>query len=182
MGRLSRTLIVTFIGACLVPLCVQAQDPPTATSLEQEFRVLNQRAGEVIELMRQMMHQQAEEYALRRLEIAIQAVELRSQAMRVLESRIQELEDRNTQSAETVAAMKAESTRIQDIMDDSETPEDELTNLGDIKSRIDTQTELEKSKLWNLESSILDLQNELADRQRDLDSLEEFVVSGLNEF
>jgi hypothetical protein len=171
---------------CLVlllsaPQLSVAQQPTAARTTEQELHTLATRSGEVVELLKQLVSQRDEDLQLRRLQVAILALQLRSSAISDIEARIRLLEDRAATANEELAQLDAESDRIDTIAAEESIPKEERSRIVS-KSMLEAQIEVVKQRVWLIESQIVDLQNELAAKRRDVDVLEETVMDGLGDF
>ncbi len=172
---------------CLVlllsaPQLSVAQQPTAARTTEQELHTLATRSGEVVELLKQLVSQRDEDLQLRRLQVAILALQLRSSAISDIEARIRLLEDRAATANEELAQLDAESDRIDTIAAEESIPKEERSRIVSTKSMLEAQIEVVKQRVWLIESQIVDLQNELAAKRRDVDVLEETVMDGLGDF
>ena len=78
--------------------------------------------------------------------------------------------------------MEAEKERFDTLAGSDTTPESEREQLISMTARFEAQIDLVNRRVWSIERQVLDLQNELIDKRRDVDALEEIVMEGLNEF
>jgi len=172
--------VIVLSALLLLSLTVGAEQTVPGT-VEEELHALSLHSGETVKLLRRLVSQRAEEQRLKRLQVAVLALQLRSNAIGDVESRIRTLEDRATEVRNATAQLEAESKRIDDLAQDDRLAEEGRTQLQATKTQIETQIELAARRLWSLESQIVDLQNELAAMRRDVDALEEIVAEGLGD-
>jgi chromosome segregation ATPase len=163
-----------------VPQPVSAQQTIPGT-VEQELHALGLHTGETVKLLRQLVSQRAEEQKLKRLQVAVLALQLRSNTIGDIEGRIRTLEDRATEVRDLTAQFEAESERIEEMAQNGAITDEGRTQLQSSRTQIQTQIDLAVQRLWSLESQILDLRNELAAKRRDVDALEEIVMDGLGD-
>jgi len=175
-------VVIGLSAAVLSPGAATAQDPPFETAVQQELHALGVRAGEAIALLDELVAQREDELSLRRLQVAVLALQLRSTSISEIESRIRTLEDRLTTAKEEAAQMEAEKERFDTLAGSDTTPESEREQLISMTARFEAQIDLVNRRVWSIERQVLDLQNELIDKRRDVDALEEIVMEGLNEF
>jgi hypothetical protein len=164
----------------LVPITLTAQQQSSQPTIERELRSLENRTGEIVSLLRELVAQSAEDQRLKRLQVAVLALQLRSTVISGIEERIRTLQDRAAEANENAARLEAEIERInQRALDDSikEGPRQRLQNS---KKQVEMQLEIISQRAWTYEKQILDLQNELNEKKRNVEDLEEIVMEGLN--
>jgi len=156
-----------------------AQQMQSKTTVQGELAELRIKADEGLTLVRELISLKREENKLKRLQVAVVALQLRSGSITDIEKRIQTLEDRLTQTKEMSAQMQAEGLRLEEMIGANGTTDSERDEHRTTKKRFDTQIELVTERIWELERKIIDLQNELSAKRREIDSLESIVVEGL---
>lgn len=173
-------LVIIFVALLFLSLPVAAQQAAPGT-IEEELHALRLQSGETVNLLRELVSQRAGELQLKRLQVAVLALQLRSTAIGDIEARIRTLEDRAASANEELTQLEAESERIDTIADSESTPQAERQRLSSMKTMFESQIDMIKERIWLVESQIVDLQNELAAKRRDVDALEEIVMEGLGE-
>lgn len=173
-------LVVGCILAVLAPLAA-AQEGASAPVDETELHVLGTRADRALGLLEQLVAQRDDELRLRKLQVAILALQLRSTSIGEVESRVHTLEDRLSSTKEESAQLEAEIDRLDSLASSDTTTESEREQLTSAKPLLEAQLDLIKQRVWSLEGQILDLQNELTAKRRDVDALEEIVLEGLSD-
>ena len=171
---------VLMFAATVAPLTVTAQQKSSPTSVEKDLRSLRLRTGEIVKLLEELVAQQAEDQRLKRLQVAVLALQLRSTVISGFEERIRTLEDRAAEANERAAQLEAELQRINERALDESIKEGPRLRLQNSMTQIESQLELAKQRAWNYEKKILDLQNELNGKKRNVEALEEIVMEGLN--
>jgi chromosome segregation ATPase len=165
-----------------MPFSVHAQQESSQTTVERELRMLGDRTAEVIRLLEELVAQRAEDQRLRRIQVAVLALQLRSTAITSIEERIRTLEDRAASANQRVAQLEAEIERIDKrMMDASMRKAEGRKRLEDSKSQAETQLEIATQRAWSYESQILDLQNDLNDKQQNMEALEGIVMEWLGD-
>lgn len=180
MKTTTRIVGMLLFTAVVVPLTVTAQQQSSQTSVEQELRSLGLRTGEIVKLLEELVAQQAEDQGLKRLQVAVLALQLRSTAIAGIEERIRTLEDRAMDANENAARLEAEIERINERALDDSVKEGARNRLENSKKQIEGQLEIVSQRAWTYERQILDLQNELAGKRRNVEALEEIVTEWLN--
>jgi len=180
MNMTHRVLMIVFPALLLFSLPVAAQQTIPGT-VEEELHALRLHSGEAVNLLRKLVSQRAEEHRLKRLQVAVLALQLRSTAIGEIEARIRTLDDRAASANEELTQIEAESERLDTIADRESTPQIEREHLSSMKTMFESQIDMIKERIWLIESQIVDLQNELAAKRRDVDALEEIVMEGLGE-
>ena len=167
--------------ATLVPFTVTAQQQPSQSTIDRELRSLDQRTGEIVKLLQEHVVQRAEDQRLKKLQIAVLALQLRSTAISDIEGRIRTLSDRATAANERTVQLEAEIERINERALDDSIKEGARERLENQKNQIESQIEIASQRAWSLEKEILDLQNELIEKRRNVEALEEIVMQGLSD-
>lgn len=173
-------LSIAFPALLFLSLPAAAQQTVPGT-VEEELHALRLQSGETVNLLRELISQRAEDQKLKRLQVAVLALQLRSVAIGEIEARIRTLEDRAAAANEELAQLDAERERVNAITDGDSTPEAEREHLAAMQTMFESQIDMIKDRIWLLESQIVDLQNELAAKRRDVDALEEIVMDGLSD-
>ncbi len=178
----STTMIagVSLSIATLIPITLAAQQQSSQTTVEQELRSLENRTGEIVRLLQELVAQRAEDQRLKKLQIAVLALQLRSTVISGIENRIRTLEDRVAAEQMTVSQLEAEIRRIEDRALDDSVKEPARRRLENSKKQMEGQLEISSQRVWSIEKQILDLQNDLAEKKRDVEELEEIVMEGLS--
>jgi len=177
LGAFVTVLALALLGA----QPVAAQQQPSAATVEDELRLLRDRTGEVVDLLRELVAQREADHQLRRLQVAVLALQLRSSAITDIEARIRTLEDRAASADEDLTRLNAEMDRIRDVAGSDSTPAAEREHLASMEAMLESQVDMVKQRIWSLERQIIDLQNELIAKRRDADALEELVMEGLGD-
>jgi chromosome segregation ATPase len=163
-----------------LPQLVAAQQVAPGT-VEEELHALGLHTGETVRLLRQLVAKRAVDQKLKRLQVAVLALQLRSNTIGEIDRRIRTLEDRATEVRDLTANFEAESRRIEEMAQNDSITDENRAQLQSSRTQIETQIDLAAQRLWSLESQIFDLQNELASKRRDVDALEEIVMEGLGD-
>jgi len=180
MKKSTMVLGVSLAFATFLPFSASAQQQPAQTSVERELRSLGNRTGEIVRLLEELVAQRAEDQRLRRLQVAVLALQLRSTGISSIEERIRNLEDRVATAKEQVSQIEAELERLtQRALDDSIKPEGRR-RLEASRGQMESQLELANQRAWNYERQILDLQNDLNSKRGNVEALEEIVMEGLS--
>lgn len=167
--------------AMLVPLTAQAQQSANTSSVEHELQTIGAHSSEIVDLLRELVSRRNEELKLKRLQVAVLALQLRATAIGEIEARIRTLEDRAATANEELARLVAEKEHIDTIASRESTAEAERENFSSMQKMFESQVDMIKERIWLIESQIVDLQNELAAKRRDEDALEEIVMEGLGD-
>ena len=179
---MSRALLLCLVTALSIASLSSAQNVPSTESVARELQVISERAGRAVTLLEELVGQRSEELGLRRLQVAVLVLQLRSNAIGEIEARIQTLQDRVTEAGEYSTQIESEIEHINDVLTADTTSDEEKTQLESSRNQLDRQIELTQQRVWSLERQILDLENEIAAKRRDVDSLEEIVMEGLSGF
>lgn len=164
------------------PAAVTAQEPEPTRDLARELHVIGERSDQAVALLRQLVDQRATEIELRRLQVAVLALQLRSTAIADIEARVQTLQDRAGEAKEYKTQLESEIERIDDLLAAETTQEQERPNLESSRNMVVRQIDLAQERVWSLERLVLDLENELAAKRRDVEALEEIVMESLSDF
>ncbi|MCG6947374.1 MAG: hypothetical protein LJE93_00450 [Acidobacteria bacterium] len=160
------------------PGVARQTDPGT---VEQELHALGLRSGEVVILLRKLVSQREQEQQLQRLQVAVLALQLRSDAIGEIEARIRTLGDRVAAAKEELAQLEAEKESVEAIANRESTPDAEREHLSSMQTMFEAQIDMIEERIWLVERQIVDLENELAAKRRDVNALEEIVMEGLGE-
>ncbi len=175
-------------AVCLLAIAISA---PPMTHAQQvnpvndpgnELRVLGEQAGQVVRLLEQLLEQRSTEIELRRLQVAVLTLQLRSNSIGDIEARVQTLQDRAGEAREYSTQLESELQRLDDVLAAEATQEQERANLESSREMVVRQIDLAQQRTWSLERLALDLENELAAKRRDVEALEEIVMEGLSDF
>jgi hypothetical protein len=180
MNTRHRFLMIVFPVLLSLSLPVEAQQSALGT-VEEELYAIRLQSGETVSLLRELVSRRAEELQLKRLQVAVLALQLRSTTIGEIEARIRTLEDRAASANEELAQLDAESERVDTMADRDSIPQVEREHLSSLKTMLESQIEMIKERIWLIDSQMVDLQNELAAKRRDVDTLEEIVMEGLGE-
>ena len=167
--------------ATFVPFTVTAQQQSSQTTVERELRSLGIRTGEVVKLLEELVAQRAEDQRLRRLQVAVLALQLRSTAISDIEGRIRTLEDQAMAANDRATQFQAEIERLDERALDDSIKEGVRRRLENAKAQVEAQIETATHRAWTLEKKILDLQNDLSEKRRNVEALEEIVMQGLSD-
>jgi hypothetical protein len=165
--------------ATLAPITLAAQQQPTQATVESELRSLGDRTGEIVRLLKEIVAQNAEDQRLKKLQVAVLALQLRTTVITAVEDRIRTLEDRAAEANERVAQLEIEIERINQRALDDSIKEGPRLRLQNSKKQVESQLEIASQRAWSYERQVLDLQNELTEKRRDVEALEEIVMEGL---
>jgi hypothetical protein len=179
--KTTNRLLALVIPVLLLSTLPVAAQPTSPGTVEEELHALRLQSGETVNLLEQLVSRRAEELQLKRLQVAVLALQLRATAVGEIEARIRTLEDRAASANEELTQLEAESERIDTIADSESTPQTEREHLSSMKTMFESQIDMIKERIWLVESQIVDLQNELAAKRRDVDALEEIVMEGLSD-
>lgn len=146
-----------------------------------ELQLLNRHTEEVMVLLRALIEDRGEELKLRKLEIAVLALQLRSGALDDLETQRRRLQERRTSSEEELGRMRQELEGIEGLIQAEEITDGERSQLQGTWKRVDSEVKLIEDRVWQLDRSIVDLENDIARKRRDVDHLEELVANGLSD-
>ena len=180
MNTTYRFLLIVLPALLFLSLPVAAQQTAPGT-VEEELHALRLHTGQTVNLLRELITQGAEDQKLKRLQVAVLALQLRSTAIGEIEARIRTLEDRAAAANEELAQLDAERERVDVIAERDSTPDAEREHLSAMKTMFESQIDMIKERVWLIKSQIVDLQNELAAKRRDVDALEEIVMEGLSD-
>jgi hypothetical protein len=150
-------------------------------SVAAELQLLNRRTDEAMALLRALIEDREEELKLRKLEVAVLALQLRSTALEDLEAERRRLQERKASSDEELGRMKGEFEGIEGLLESEEISDREKANLQHTWSRVESEVKLIEDRIWQLDRSIVDLENEIVRKRRDVDHLEEIVTNGLSD-
>ena len=179
---IKQLVVVGLSVAVLAPWAATAQEHISAPSVQEELRALGVQAGEAVVLLKQLVARRGDELRLKRLQVAVLALQLRSTSIGEIEARIRTLEDRAATAREEAAQLEAEIERIDTVAGSDTTTDPEREHLATMRTRFEVQIDMVEQRVWSIERQILDLQNELIDKRRDVEALEEIVMEGLDEF
>ncbi len=102
--------------AILAPPITQAQQVNPVNDPANELRVLGERAGQVVTLLEQLLEQRSTKIGLRRLQVAVLALQLRSNSIGDIETRVQTLQDRAGEAREYSTQLESELQRLDDVL------------------------------------------------------------------
>ena len=179
MREIIKVVVVVLMTVCVSPALAQDAAP---TEIGSELRGINEQTSRAVALLEQLLGHRSEELELRRLQVAVLALQLRSGAIGDIQERIQTLQDRASEAREFSSHLDSEQQRIDDMMASDTITDEERTQLESSRDQVSRQIELSQQRLWTLEKQILDLENDLAAKRRDVDELEDIVMKGLSEF
>jgi hypothetical protein len=183
MKNAGTAFAVFLMSFLLLHPSISAQQPAAQGTTAQEIESLATRTGEVVELLRLLVAQRDEDLQLKRLQVAILALQLRSSTIGDIQDRILTLEDRTATAKEELTSLDAEIQRLETVMAGrEEMPELQRQRLQASRNLIETQIDVINQRIWTYERQILDLQNDLTGKRRNVDALEEIVMEGLSEF
>lgn len=181
MRATTHVIIAVLVLMLLLPCPGAAQQLSSPPSVEDELRTLGTHVGDVVNLLEELVAQRSEDLQLRRLQVAVLALQLRSSAISDIEARIRTLEDRATSANEELTQLDAERERIQGTAELETISEAEREHLASMETMFEAQVDMIKQRIWQIERQIVDLQNDLTEKRRDVDILEEVVIEGLGE-
>lgn len=178
------TTHVAIAGLALIllqPCPGAAQQESGPSPVEDELRNLGTHVADIVNLLEDLVAQRSEDLQLRRLQVSVLALQLRSSSISDIEGRIRTLDDRATSANEELAQLDAERERIRETAELETLPEAEREHLASMETMFEAQVDMIKQRIWQTERQIVDLQNDLAEKRRDVDILEEIVMEGLGE-
>lgn len=176
--------LVVIVGlsiAGFAPSAATAQERSSVPTVQEELHTLGVQVGEAVALLTQLIAQRGDQLELNRLQVAVLALQLRSTSIGEIEARIRILEDRAAMAREEAVQLDAEIQHIETIAGSDTTKEPDREHLASMRPRLEAQIDMVKQRVWSIERQILDLQNELIDKRRDVDALEEIVMEGLGD-
>ncbi len=176
------TIIVgaLLLMATVMPTTVTAQQQSSQTTVEQELHSIGLRTGKVVKLLEELVAQRAEEQRLKRLQIAVLVLQLRSTVIAGIEDRIRTLGDRAEAEQARATQLEAEIQRVNERALDDSIKGPMRKRLENSKNQLEDQLEIATQRAWSFEKQILNLQNELSEKRRNVEALEEIVMEGLN--
>ena len=175
----SLIVLAVFVSA---PATHFAQELDPAHELSRELHLIGERTGQAVSLLQKLLDQRSTEIELRRIQVAVLALQLRSNAIAEIEARVQTLQDRAAEAREYATQLDSEIKRIDDLLAAETTQEPERASLESSRDMVVRQIDLAQQRTWALERQVLDLENELAAKRRDVEALEEIVMDGLSGF
>jgi chromosome segregation ATPase len=176
-----RTRLLGSIGLIVVMLAAGLPCFAQEESAAAELQLLNRHTEEVMALLRTLIEDRGEELKLRKLEVAVLALQLRSGALDDLEAQRRRLQERKTSSEEELGRMRQELEGIEGLIEAEEITDGERSQLQGAWKRVDSEVKLIEDRVWQLDRSVVDLENDIERKRRDVDHLEELVANGLSD-
>ncbi len=157
---------------------VQAQEVATAGDVADLGRSMR----ELVELLRSWLQRTDEDLELRRLEVAIAALDIRSRAISRLETELQSIRDRRDGADQRRERMQRQIEELEDrLLEADPTGEPAIAaNLRQAKARTEAEAERLDEEIWRLDQRILDLENAIVEKVRAIQHLEELVDEALS--
>ncbi len=151
------------------------------TTIQAELQQLTQRTDEVIVLLRALLQGREAEQGLRRLEVAIAALQLKTGTLANLESRLQQLRAEKAAAEERLVRVRDEElAHIDGMLQSEKIPDDERSQVALYRAQKVAEIERLESKIWSFDQSIIDLENSITRQRRDIDHLAAIVADGLD--
>lgn len=160
-----------------------AQSPVTPQG-DPDLAAINRSLQQLVEILRLHLTQLDHDLELRRIEVAIAALDLRSKAVLLLEDRLQRLQGERDNAEQRQSRIRQQTAEIEDRLRETNQTTDAQShlNLGRALERLSAESELIESTLWDLDRQMLDLQNQIARERSSLEHLEEMVDEALGTF
>ena len=177
-----RSTAVTGVLVLMIASTICAQETVTMSQIGGELENLSGHSKRAVALLEQLVSQKSDELDLRRLEVAVQALQLRSGAINDLVDRILILRDRVAGFEQSSSHLESEVDRLEDAMTGDDLRDGQRAQLQSSRNQVERQIEISQGRIYDLERQILDHENDLAAKRRDIDALEEIVMEGLSVF
>jgi hypothetical protein len=157
-----------------------AQSPDTAHGAV-DLPAINQSIQELVEILRLHLTQLDQDLELRRIEVAIAALDLRSKAILQMDGRLQRLQTERDNAEQRQLRIEQQAAEFEGRLRETNQTTDGQAhlNLARALERLNAETELIENTIWDLDRQILDLQNEIGQERSSLDHLEEMVDEAL---
>lgn len=166
-----RTLRIAVLAALLaVPLSAAPPSAPTAGTIPDELSRLNHTLEHIATLLERQVDGQNLDLLLRRVEIGSRRVTSLEQQLEKAESDKRNLEDQSYRLRSQVAAMKSQ---LDGMSADEQAANQNNYELG-MKNMKD-EVKLSDFRVQQATQRVLDLQNELDARKRDLQGLQDLL-------
>lgn len=165
---------VGFVGAA------GAQSSNTAQG-SVDLSAINHSIQELVEILRLHLTQLDQDIELRRIEVAIAALDLRSKAILQMEGRLHGLRGERDNAEQRQLRIQQQTAELDERLRETNQTTDGQShlNLGRALERLQAERELIENTIWELDRQILDLQNQIGQERRSLDHLEEMVDEAL---
>jgi DNA repair exonuclease SbcCD ATPase subunit len=175
-------LIAAAVMASATPAFSQdaaaGSDPPST-----ELASLDRSVRELVALLHDYLDGRDEELELRRIEVAIAALDLRSRSIDRLESDLQNALQRRDNIDQRKARMERQvaefSERLLDV--DQTSKPDEHANLLRAKANLEAELERLTDETWRLDQRAIDIENRILDKRRAIEHLEDMVDEALGD-
>ena len=151
---------------------------------DPNLATISRSVEELVEILRLHVTYLDQDLELRRIEVAIAALELRSKFILQMEGRLQQLQAERDNAEQHQSRIRQQTTELEDRLAETNqtTNAQSYLNLRRALERLETETELIENTIWDLDRQILDLQNQIARERSSLASLEEMVEEALESF
>jgi chromosome segregation ATPase len=172
--------------AAVAVLCLGIAGPVGSQSSETDegdtdLSAINQSIQQLVEILRLHLTQLDQDLELRRIEVAIAALDLRSRAILQKEGRLHGMRGDRDNAEQRRSRVQQQTAELEERLRDTNQTTDGQAhlNLGRALERLSAESEMIESTIWDLDRRILDLQNEIGQERRSLDHLEDMVDEAL---
>lgn len=163
--------IVALAAAAVLPPALAQEEPPApGRTLQQEMAEVNRTLREIVDLMRLSLERHELDVLIRRLELYSRSLAPREQELRRAQANKESVEQELERMEAFMAQLEEEMAR--DAETGLEAPDSGLERQ---RADFETHQKLLKDRRWNLEQRIIELENDLTDRRRQIEALEEVV-------
>lgn len=177
-----RFAVVAALAAVCLGICGSAGgQAPDVDPAHVELAAINRSILEIVEILRVHLTQRDQDLELRRIEVAIAALDLRSRGILLLEDRMHRLQDERDNAEQRRSRLQQQIAEFEERLRTTDQNTDGQThlNLSRALDRITAESELIESTLWDLDRQILDFQNQIGQERDSLQHLEEMVDEAL---
>lgn len=157
---------IVLLSSIWVPLARAEESTGDLGNLEVEVAELNRSIGELVTLVRQYVQAHRVELLMRRLE-------LKSRGMEPMQQELREARDSLDRAEEERARLEAQREAIEE--EQREAPGEDSARMEQVKSEMERWQKLVNDKLWRINQTILDLENDLARGRREIEELEGMI-------
>jgi predicted nucleic acid-binding Zn-ribbon protein len=157
---------------------------PEANATPADLATINRSIQQLVEILRIHLTQRDQDFELRRIEVAIAALDLRSSAILQMEDRLLRIQTERENADQRRSRMRQQIAEFEERLRSTNQTTDGQThlNLAHALERLTAESELIENTIWDLDRRILDLQNQIARERESLLHLEEMVDEALDSF
>ena len=177
------TAVIAAIAAmCLGSVGSAGAQSPTSDATEGDLADISRSIRQLVELLDDHLAQRERDFELRRVEVAIAALDLRSRAMLQMQDRLQRIQDERDTAEGRRSLLEQQVAEFEERVRTTDQTTDGQThlNLSRAIERLTAESELIENTIWELERQALDLQNQIARERDSLRHLEEIVDEALD--